>query len=59
MFRFIDGGDIVTSASTLRFRSQDEITAALVAGGYSVEAVRDAPDRPGREMVFIARTTEE
>jgi SAM-dependent methyltransferase len=58
-FRFIDGGDIVTSESTLRFRSREEITAALVVSGFSVDAVRDAPDRPGREMVFIARSTSE
>jgi SAM-dependent methyltransferase len=58
-FRFIDGGEIVISASTLRFRSPEEITAALAASGFRIDAIRDAPDRPGREMVFIACTTPE
>jgi SAM-dependent methyltransferase len=58
-FRFMAGGDIVTSESTLRFRSRDEITAALVVRGFRIAAVRDAPDRPGREMVFVARSTSE
>jgi len=31
------------------------VTASLVAAGFVVDDVRDAPDRPGREMVFIAR----
>jgi hypothetical protein len=56
-FRFIEGGDIVASASTLRFRSREEITAALVGNGFRIDAVRDAPDRPGREMVFVATST--
>jgi SAM-dependent methyltransferase len=55
-FRFLDGGDIVTSDSTLRFRDRDEIAALLAAVGFAVEDVRDAPDRPGREFVFIARS---
>lgn len=44
-FRFLDSGDIVTS-STLRFRDRDEIAASLAATGFTVEDVRDAPDRP-------------
>jgi SAM-dependent methyltransferase len=48
-------GDVLTSDSTLRFREREEVEAALVAHGYAVEEVRDAPDRPGRELVFIAR----
>ncbi len=56
-FRFVDDGDIVTSESTLRFRSREEITTALVVSGFGVEGVRDAPDRPSREMVFIACAT--
>ena len=49
-FRFLDGGDIVTSDSTLRFRERDKIAASLAAGGFAVEDVRNAPDRPGREF---------
>jgi len=53
-FAFPDG-EVVTSHSTLRFRVRDEVESALLAQGYVVEDVRDAPDRPGREFVFLAR----
>jgi hypothetical protein len=43
------------ATAALRFRHQDEVTASLGAAGYLVDEVRQAPDRPGREMVFIAR----
>jgi hypothetical protein len=46
---------VLTSASTLRFRHRDEVTASLATEGYVVDDVRQAPDRPGRELVFIAR----
>jgi hypothetical protein len=54
----LDLGDgvAVTSDSTLRFRSRDEV-ASLLASDYRVLDVRDAPDRPGREYVFIAERT--
>jgi SAM-dependent methyltransferase len=48
-------GQVLTSDSTLRFREKAEVETALVENGYVVDAVRDAPDRPGREFVFIAR----
>jgi hypothetical protein len=47
--------EVVTSDSTLRFRERDEVEADLIAHGYVVDEVRDAPDRPGRELVFLAR----
>lgn len=53
-YAFADGTEIV-SESTLRFRSQEEYGALLDPAGFSVLEVRDAPDRPGREFVFIAR----
>ena len=53
-FVFPDG-EILTSDSTLRFRERDEVVASLETHDYVVEDVRDAPDRPGRELVFIAR----
>lgn len=56
-FRFIDAGDLVTSDSTLRFRDRDEIAETLVASGFAIQEVRDAPDRPGREFVVICRST--
>jgi hypothetical protein len=49
------GGDVLTSDSTLRFRERPEVVADLAAAGYRLEEMRDAPDRPGRELVFIAR----
>jgi SAM-dependent methyltransferase len=52
---FRSDGQVLTSDSTLRFRDREEVEAALVAHGYAVEEVRDAPDRPGREFVFLAR----
>jgi SAM-dependent methyltransferase len=48
-------GTVLTSDSTLRFRDRDEIADSLVALGYRVGEVRDAPDRPGQEFVFVAR----
>ena len=53
-FAFADG-EILTSDSTLRFRGRDEITSSLLAAGFTVAQVRDAPDRPGLEFVFVAR----
>lgn len=54
---FVLGRDrtVLTSDSTLRFRSRDELTRSLLAAGLVVDEVRGAPDRPGREFVFIAR----
>lgn len=53
-FVFDSDGIVLTSDSTLRFRRRDEIVASLHAAGFAVREVRDAPDRPGREFVFIA-----
>jgi SAM-dependent methyltransferase len=53
-YRFLTDGEVVTSDSTLRFRSRDEVESSLAANGYRVLDVREAPDRPGREFVFIA-----
>ncbi|WP_030273870.1 class I SAM-dependent methyltransferase [Streptomyces sp. NRRL B-24484] len=52
---FAADGDRLTSDSTLRFRDRREIEADLAASGFTVQEVRDAPDRPGRELVFVAR----
>jgi SAM-dependent methyltransferase len=46
---------VLTSTSTLRFRDRDDIAASLAAHGYHLDEVRDAPDRPGLEFVFLAR----
>ena len=45
----------LTSDSTLRFREREAIAVSLAAAGYQLDEVRDAPDRPGREFVFVAR----
>lgn len=47
--------DSVISDSTLRFRSQAEIESSLKSCGYVLVEVRDAPDRPGAELVFVAK----
>ncbi|TWF83375.1 class I SAM-dependent methyltransferase [Streptomyces capillispiralis] len=52
------GPEVLTSDSTLRFRERQEVEADLAGHGYVVEEVRDAPDRPGREFVFVARRTD-
>jgi SAM-dependent methyltransferase len=52
---FESDGVVLTVDSTLRFRRRDEVAASLAATGYVVDEVRQAPDRPGRELVFVAR----
>jgi len=47
-------GQVITSDSTLRFREREAIEQSLVKTGYAVHEIRDAPDRPGKEFVFIA-----
>lgn len=51
---FATDGQVVTSDSTLRFRDRAAVVECLDASGFVVEDVREAPDRPGRELVFIA-----
>ena len=53
-FVFVSDGAVLTSDSTLRFRERAEMVDSLQASGFTVEEVRDAPDRPGLEMVFVA-----
>jgi SAM-dependent methyltransferase len=52
---FAADGTTLTSDSTRRFWSRAEIEDSLRSGGYALAEVRDAPDRPGFEWVFIAR----
>lgn len=51
---FASDGAVLTSDSTLRFRGRDTILDSLAATGFTVDEIRDAPDRPGLEWVFIA-----
>ena len=55
---FASDREMLTSDSTLRFRTRDEVEVALVTAGFVVDEVRGAPDRPGRELVFFARRPE-
>jgi hypothetical protein len=54
---FDSDGAVLTSDSTLRFRGRDAILDSLAAAGFTADEIRDAPDRPGREFVFVARRT--
>lgn len=56
-YTFLADGTVLTSDSTLRFRTRTEVEASLAATGYRVMQVREAPDRPGHEFVFIAKRT--
>ncbi|HWC23473.1 MAG TPA: methyltransferase domain-containing protein [Flexivirga sp.] len=47
--------ETLKSVSTLRFRERAEIEDDLRRHGFEVMDVRDAPDRPGREWVFLAQ----
>ena len=58
-FFFGSDGAVMVSDSTLRFRDHDEVSRSLRDAGFVVEEVREAPDRPGREFVFMARRPEE
>jgi hypothetical protein len=55
VFVFEADGTVLTSNSTLRFRERGEIAESLDANGYLLDEVREAPDRPGVEFVFITR----
>ncbi|MBY8882762.1 class I SAM-dependent methyltransferase [Actinacidiphila acidipaludis] len=57
-YLFVADGEVITSESTLRFREREEVAEDLAAAGFVVEGVRDAPDRPGKEFVFVARRPE-
>jgi SAM-dependent methyltransferase len=52
---FATDGEHISSDSTLRFRERQEVEADLAAHGYRLDEVREAPDRLGKEFVFIAQ----
>ena len=54
-FAFAADGAVLTSDSTLRFRTRAQLVESVTAVGLVVDEVRDAPDRPGRELVVLAR----
>ena len=47
-------GEVLTSDSTLWFRERDKVAESLTSAGFTVDDVREAPDRPGKEFVFVA-----
>jgi ubiquinone/menaquinone biosynthesis C-methylase UbiE len=53
---FAADGTTLTSDSTRRFRSRAQIEGSLRSAGYMLVDVHEAPDRPGYEWIFIART---
>ena len=53
-FQFSRDGSTMTSESTLSFRTIAEMTSTFSEAGFELVDVSDAPDRPGRENVFIA-----
>jgi hypothetical protein len=52
-YSFESDGAVLTSDSTLRFRDRRAVAESLEDAGFTVAEVRGAPDRPGRELVFI------
>jgi hypothetical protein len=55
IYTFLADGEVVTSESTRWFRGRDEVESDLAARGNRVLDMREAPDRPGSELVFIAQ----
>ena len=55
MYEVSIGSEVLSSSSTLRFRTPDQIEQDLEAQDFEVADIRDAPDRPGKEFVFLAR----
>ncbi|MFI6678366.1 class I SAM-dependent methyltransferase [Kribbella sp. NPDC050470] len=53
-FVFGADGAVLTSDSTLWFRERSEVEDSLKAAGFAVDDVREAPDRPGKEFVFVS-----
>lgn len=51
---FASDGAVLTSDSTLRFRTSEEVESDLAGEGFELREIRDAPDRPGRELVFLS-----
>lgn len=54
-YKFENDGQLLTSNSTLRFRSKDDIIESLEQTGFDILDIRDAADRSNKEFVFIAK----
>ncbi|MEM9036094.1 MAG: class I SAM-dependent methyltransferase [Actinomycetota bacterium] len=51
----VDGDEPLRSTSTLHFRSRERLAKMLEAAGFAVREIRDAPDRPGLELVHLTQ----
>ncbi|MEM9606388.1 MAG: class I SAM-dependent methyltransferase [Actinomycetota bacterium] len=51
----VDGDEPLRSTSTLHFRSRERLAEMLEAAGFAVREIRDAPDRPGLELVHLTQ----
>ncbi|MEM9518723.1 MAG: methyltransferase domain-containing protein [Actinomycetota bacterium] len=51
-YRFADGTEY-RSRSRLWFREQPTLNDSLLRAGFRVDEIRDAPDRPGLEWVYV------
>lgn len=49
------GLQVLESTSTLRFRERADLERDLTTHGYDIVEIRDAPDRPGKEWVFLCQ----
>jgi hypothetical protein len=56
-YTFASDGQQVQSDSTLRFRRRAEIEQTLATNGFTTLDVREAPDRPGLEYLFVTQQT--
>lgn len=54
-YHFHADNKTITSESTIRFRQREDITLSLQKAGYTIIDIRDAPDRPSQEFVFIVK----
>ena len=49
------GEEIMRSTSTVHFRERKELQCDLSRHRFNLLDVRDAPDPPGKEMVFLTQ----
>lgn len=54
-YKFHANDEVIQSKSTLRFREKVDIAKSLENVGFEILDIREAPDRPKQEFVFIAR----
>lgn len=54
-YAFSSGCARLTSDSSLHFWERSEVEASLHIAGFALDEVREALDRPGRKLVFLAR----